>query len=149
MPPSSPASSAHWQAWRAYFETTALLEARLEASLKSTAGLTLADYNILLALSEADGAQLRLGELADRVVFSPSRLTYRIRELQRRGLIERIADATDGRGASARLTAAGSTAFRDAARIHARDVTSAMLAELSDDEAAALYRVFTRVRAAL
>lgn len=149
MPPSSPASSAHWQAWRAYFETTALLEARLEASLKAAAGLTLADYNILLALTEADGFRLRLGELAERVVFSPSRLTYRIRELQRRGLVERIADATDGRGASAQLTAAGRAAFRDAARTHARDVEAAMLAQLTDDEAAALYRIFTRVRAGL
>ena len=35
--------------------------------------LTLGDYNVLLLLSEAPENRLRMGQLASRMVFSPSR----------------------------------------------------------------------------
>ncbi len=149
MPRSLPVSDLRWDAWRVYFETTALIQARIEAQLKSAAGLTLADYNILLALIESDEGALRLKELAHRVVFSPSRLTYRIGELKRRGLVERIADEKDGRGASAQITEAGRAAFTTAARAHSVDVEQMMLADLTPEEAHTMLRVFGRVRDSL
>ena len=87
--------------------------------------------------------------LAHRVVFSPSRLTYRIGELKRRGLVQRIADDKDGRGASAQLTEAGRAAFTRAARAHSVDVEHMMLADLTPEEAHTLVRVFGRVRDSL
>ena len=77
------------QAWRAYFEATALLQDRLDRTLKDGADLHLADYNLLLLLSEAPEGRMRMGELARLMVFSPSRVTYQVKTLEQRGLVER------------------------------------------------------------
>jgi len=53
------------EAWRTYFEGSAMLAAALERRLKDACGLDLADFNILLLLSEADGGgDARLEDLA-------------------------------------------------------------------------------------
>lgn len=131
--------------WRRYFESSALLVDRLERSLRAETGLTLADYNVLLLLTEAPDHRLRMGEIARRLVFSPSRLTYLVKSLSDRGLVERRECMDDGRGKEAALTDAGASAFRRASVRHARDIDTLFLDGLSDGDAAALGRVFTDV----
>jgi DNA-binding MarR family transcriptional regulator len=133
------------QAWRAYFEATALLQDRLERTLRSDADLHLADYNLLLLLSETPGGHLRMGELASLMVFSPSRLTYQVKVLEKRGLVERRACLEDGRGSEAVITDAGRHVFRKAAALHAREVKELFLDRLDDAEAKTLLRVFSRL----
>jgi DNA-binding MarR family transcriptional regulator len=137
------------QAWRAYFEATALLQERLDRTLKSRADLHLADYNLLLLLTEAPGGHLRMGELASLMVFSPSRVTYQVKTLEKRGLVERRACAEDGRGQEAVITDAGRTLFRKAASLHSRQVKDLFLDRLDDAEAQTLLRVFSRLGCAL
>ena len=74
------------RAWRAYFEATQMLTEVLERRLKQDCGMSLADYNLLLLLYESPEGRLRLGELASRMVFSPSRITYQVKTLVARGL---------------------------------------------------------------
>ena len=137
------------QAWRAYFEATALLQERLDRTLKSAADLHLADYNLLLLLTEAPGGHLRMGELASLMVFSPSRVTYQVKTLEKRGLVERRACAEDGRGSEAVITDAGRTLFRKAASLHSRQVKDLFLDRLDDAEAQTLLRVFSRLGCSL
>ena len=92
------------KAWRAFFEASALVSDRMEKRLQATTGLKLSDYNLLLVLSEAEDNQLRMGQLAEKMVFSPSRLSYQVKTLASRGVIERFSDAEDKRGMTARLT---------------------------------------------
>lgn len=145
--PTGPRAARH--AWRAYFESTQMLQDQLERGLKAECGITLADYNLLLLLVESDGGRLRLGELASRMVFSPSRVTYQVKSLVARGLIERRRVECDRRGFEAVLTDAGRTAFRRAAVVHARQVDELFLDLLQPGEAEVLGRVFTRVGTAL
>ncbi|MGW9549775.1 MarR family winged helix-turn-helix transcriptional regulator [Citricoccus zhacaiensis] len=133
------------QSWRAYFEATALLQDRLDRTLKESAGLHLADYNLLLLLSEAPEGRLRMGELARLMVFSPSRVTYQVKTLEQRGLVERCAAATDRRGAEAVISDAGRHLFRKAAAVHSRQVKDLFLDRLEDGEAETLLRVFSRL----
>jgi DNA-binding MarR family transcriptional regulator len=84
--------------WRAYVESSQLLLTRLEEDLRADSGLSFADYHVLVLLSEAPGQRLRMGELASRLVFSPSRLTYQISAMQRRGLVARQSCPDDRRG---------------------------------------------------
>jgi DNA-binding MarR family transcriptional regulator len=51
-----------------------------------------------------------------------------------RGLVERSADLTDGRGVRLALTDAGRARQRQVGRLHARSVARAITAELSADE---------------
>lgn len=132
-------------AFRMYFETTARLLDRLEKRLKQQVGLTLSEYNMLLLLSEAPEGHMRMGQLADAIVFSPSRLTYQVKVLSDRGLVKRVKCAEDGRAWQAELTAEGRTKFRKASVIHAKGVKTLFTDVVSADELATIYRTFARV----
>ena len=67
----------------------------------------MSDYHVLVVLSEAPGQRLRMGELASRLVFSPSRLTYQISSMVKRGLVRKQSCPDDRRGQEAVLTDAG------------------------------------------
>ena len=86
-----------WDTWRLYFETTARLTSRVEERLKAQ-GCSLMEYQLLLLLHEAPGRCLRMGELARRLVFSPSRLNYQVKVLGERGWVQRRRAQGDGRG---------------------------------------------------
>ncbi|WP_373307407.1 MarR family winged helix-turn-helix transcriptional regulator [Micromonospora lutea] len=132
-------------AWRTYIEASQRLFTRLEDDLRAASGLSFADYHVLVLLSEVPGHRLRMGELADRLVFSPSRLTYQISTMQRRGLVARQPCPQDRRGSEAVLTAAGLLALREAAPHHLHSVRTHLMDDLDDAEVACLTRIFTRL----
>ncbi|MEV2241645.1 MarR family transcriptional regulator [Micromonospora sp. NPDC049891] len=132
-------------AWRTYIEASQRLFTRLEDDLRAASGLSFADYHVLVLLSEVPGQRLRMGELADRLVFSPSRLTYQVSSMQRRGLVARQPCPQDGRGSEAVLTAAGLLALREAAPHHLHSVRTHLVDDLDDAEVAFLTRIFTRL----
>ncbi|MEU4781752.1 MarR family transcriptional regulator [Micromonospora sp. NPDC023633] len=137
--------SARLAAWRAYIEASQRLYTRLEDDLRADSALTFPDYHVLVLLSEAPGQRLRMGELASRLVFSPSRLTYQISTMQRRGLVARESCPDDRRGSEAVLTAAGLLALREAAPHHLRSVRAHLMDDLDDAEVACLTRIFERL----
>ncbi|MEU9506209.1 MarR family transcriptional regulator [Micromonospora sp. NPDC048170] len=137
--------SARLAAWRAYIEASQRLYTRLEDDLRADSALTFADYHVLVLLSEAPGQRLRMGELASRLIFSPSRLTYQISTMQRRGLVARESCPDDRRGSEAVLTAAGLLALREAAPRHLRSVRTHLMDDLDDAEVACLTRIFERL----
>lgn len=139
-------SSEHQRAWRTYIETSLLLETRLDDDLRSATGLNMIDYHVLLLLSEAPGRRLRMGELADRLVFSPSRLTYQIKTMERRGVVLRQPSPDDKRVNHAVLTAAGLEAFRAAGPHHVATIQRLFTDDLGDDELRVLTTVFSRLR---
>ncbi|HEY4534521.1 MAG TPA: MarR family winged helix-turn-helix transcriptional regulator [Enteractinococcus sp.] len=132
-------------AFRMYFETTARLLDRLEKRLKQQVGLTLSEYNMLLLLSEAPEGHMRMGQLADAIVFSPSRLTYQVKVLSDRGLVKRVKCPDDGRAWQAELTDEGRTMFRKASVIHAKGVKKLFTDVVSEDELAMIYQIFANV----
>ncbi|WP_300343956.1 MarR family transcriptional regulator [Nesterenkonia sp.] len=123
------------RAWRAFFETSALITDRMEKLLHAATGLKLSDYNLLLLLSEATGNQLRMGELAEKMVFSPSRLSYQVKSLAARGLIDRCTDENDRRGMTARLTQEGRRVFAEASAVHAQHIRKLFHPALDDAQA--------------
>ena len=131
--------------WRAFIESSQLLMTRLEDDLRDTSELTFPDYHVLVLLSEAPRRRLRMGELAGKLIFSPSRLTYHIGTMERRGLVVRQPCPEDGRGSQAVLTADGLRALRDAAPHHLRSVRSHLMDDLDDAEIAVLTKVFERL----
>lgn len=136
-------------AFRIYFETTARLRDRLEKRLKQQVGLTLSEYNMLLLLSEAPNGQMRMGQLAEAIVFSPSRLTYQVKVLTDRGLVKRVKCHDDGRAWQAELTAVGRTMFRRASVVHAKGVKQLFTDVVSDEQLAQIHQIFTQVSAHL
>lgn len=107
--------------WRSLIETTAELSRILGAQLQES-GISPADYQVLLALSEANGRQLRSSELAAAIEWERSRLSHHLGRMERRGLIRRSDCPTDSRGAEVSLTEGGAGAFRRVSVPHLRAI---------------------------
>lgn len=137
------------QAWRPFIETSARLHAVLDDDLKGSSGMTLSDYSILLMLHEAPDGRLRMRELAERMVFSTSRLSYQIDTLTRQGWLCRERATEDRRGSYAVLTDDGRAAFAAAAREHSRCVSDLFVDALTAEDGKALYRIMNRLAARL
>lgn len=132
-------------AFRVYFETTARLLDNLEKRLKQQMGLTLSEYNMLLLLSEAPEGRMRMGQLADAIVFSPSRLTYQVKVLSERGLVKRVKCPEDGRAWQTELTTEGRSMFRRASVIHAKGVRNLFTNAVTDEQLTMIHRIFAQV----
>mgnify|MGYP006271717237 CR=1 FL=1 len=132
----------HWRAWLA---TTQLLTDRLDRDLQEAAGVTLADYEILVRLSEAPDRRMRMSELAAQTLSSRSRLSHQVDRMERAGLIERMPCPDDRRGSFAVLTDAGWRTLVAAAPDHVASVREHLVDVLSPTEFAALGRACTKV----
>ncbi len=137
------------RAWAAYIESSLRLETLLDEALRDETGLTLFDYHVLVLLSQAPQHRLRMSELADRMVFSRSRITYQVNSMIKRGLVVREAAPDDRRGYRAVLTATGLQVLTDAAPRHAESVRTLFLDQIADDELPCIERVFVRLQAHL
>jgi DNA-binding MarR family transcriptional regulator len=104
--------------WRRLLGVQQLLEERLDQELREAHGLTLAEYGVLVHLSEAGPDGLRMSDLAERLLLSRSGLTRRFDGLVRAGLVERRSCPADGRGAMALLTRRGADRLAEAAPTH-------------------------------
>jgi DNA-binding MarR family transcriptional regulator len=131
--------------WRAFLRGSALLLERLDAELYEAHGLTLADYEILVTLSEGPRGGVRMADLADRALVSKSRLTYRVDRLVAEGLVERRPCPSDRRGSLAALTATGRRRLERAAPTHVDGVLAYLIEQASGRDLAAVGRVFGAV----
>jgi DNA-binding MarR family transcriptional regulator len=108
--------------WRAFIEGSIRLIDLLDARLREQHELTLAEYEILVRLSEAPGRSMRMAELADLAYYSRSRLSHRVRRLEDRHLVRRKTATEDGRGVVATLTDTGFALLERAAPDNLRSV---------------------------
>ena len=68
--------------WRAWVQASFLLRHRLEQDLQATHGLSLADYEILVRLSDNEDRRIRMSELATLTLSSRSRLSHQIDRME-------------------------------------------------------------------
>ncbi|WP_433791193.1 MarR family winged helix-turn-helix transcriptional regulator [Actinoplanes sp. CA-252034] len=132
--------------WRTFLESSWALHTRLEDELRAATGLSMNDYHVLVVLAESPGRRIRMGELASRLVLSPSRITYQINSMVKRGLVRKESCPDDGRGQEAVLTEEGLTVLRDAAPAHLTTVRESFIDHLDDEELAVIGRVFAKIR---
>jgi DNA-binding MarR family transcriptional regulator len=123
--------------WRSLLDTTAELRKILSAQLQES-GCSPADYQVLLALSEADGRRLRSSELAASIDWERSRLSHHLARMERRDLIGRSDCATDSRGAEVSLTNYGAVMFRRAGAPHLRAIKKHFADALTPEQFEAL-----------
>jgi DNA-binding MarR family transcriptional regulator len=136
-------------AWRAFVSTTHLLERRIEEQLKSAAGLTHPQYEVLVWLADAPGRQMRMSELARVVVASKSALTYQITQLEKAGLVQRSACPSDERGVLAGITEAGLECLRRVAPGHVDVVRTYLIDKLSREELESMTTAMRKTEQAL
>ncbi|WP_410809918.1 MarR family winged helix-turn-helix transcriptional regulator [Micromonospora sp. 067-2] len=133
------------RAWRGYRRMRRLLDLELARELTQDAGLSEPDYDVLSDLSETPRGRLRLSELADRMLWSRSRLSHHLTRMQQRGLVTREECADDARGSVVVLTTAGRHAVASAAPGHVAAVRRHLIDLLTPAEVDALGALTHRV----
>jgi DNA-binding MarR family transcriptional regulator len=117
----------------------------LDRRLQRSVGLPLAWYDVLLELHAAPDRRLRMGELAESVVLSRTRVSRLVDELAQAGLVTRTSDPTDRRSAYAELTPLGAERLREAAPLYLAGIEELFSRHLTGTEldvlATALWRV--------
>jgi DNA-binding MarR family transcriptional regulator len=131
--------------WRAFVDGSIRLNDLLDRDLKAKHGLSMAEYEILVRLSEAPERRLRMAELAEGASQSRSRLSHTVSRLEYKGLVERGTCGADKRGVNAHLTDEGYAFLSKAAVDHVATVREYFIDVVDPDDLAAIGRAFTAV----
>jgi DNA-binding MarR family transcriptional regulator len=125
------------------FRVQQILLARFDDTLKPH-GLTFARYEVLVLLTFSRTGELPLKVIGSRLMVHPTSVTNAIDRLVAAGYVRRRPNPDDGRGVLAGIT--------DAGRALVTTATAALtdldfgLADLSEDERAALFDILRQVR---
>ncbi|MGL5823519.1 MAG: MarR family winged helix-turn-helix transcriptional regulator [Nocardioides sp.] len=128
------------RAWRGLLLGTTLLFDRLDADLRQAFDVSMAEYEILVRLSEYPDRRMRMSRLADALAHSRSRVTHTVARMQRAGLVDRSEASDDGRGIYASLTEHGYAVLVEAAHLHVRGVRDHLVDIGSPEDFAAMGR---------
>ncbi|MFG3440305.1 MarR family winged helix-turn-helix transcriptional regulator [Nonomuraea sp. NPDC047897] len=140
---------AEFRAWIGYRRMRLLLDAEVGRDLLADSGLSMPDYDVLSALTASERHRRRLTELADRMLWSKSRLSRHIGRMEQRGLVSREECEDDARGAVIVLTEDGLRTIREAAPQHVESVRRHIIDLLSDEQIEALGTIAETVLAHL
>jgi DNA-binding MarR family transcriptional regulator len=120
--------------WIAFLYAQSLLFEQIEEDLQRDSGLPLAYYQILVVLSEHPNHAMRMGDLAQALFYSRSRLSHALTRLEENGWIRRDPSPDDRRGSSAVLTEKGMKALAAAAPEHVESVRTHLFDQLTPTE---------------
>ena len=138
-------SHAELRTWRAFLSANMQLLERLDHELQQRSHISLTDYEILSELDAAPGQRLRMSDLAERVLVSRSRLTYRVDRLAEVGYVTRQECEDDRRGLFAILTDVGSDALEAAKPGHTNDIRTWFFDLIDLEELQVMSRVMSRM----
>ena len=137
-------NAAEMKAWRRYIIASRRLLEALDLDLASHE-LSMADYEVLAQLSDAPERRMRMSELADVAMLSRSRLSHRIKVMEKAGWVKREACPEDKRGYFAVMTAKGWKAIVSAAPDHVESVRTRFVDHLTKEDQRVLSEIFERV----
>jgi DNA-binding MarR family transcriptional regulator len=135
--------------WRLLAEVIMTLPRALEEEFLRDTGVTMTEYSVLVALSEAPGRELRISELAGRTSLSLSRISRVVDGMANRSLVTRRRCASDGRSSFATLTAKGLRTLEAAYPGHLARVRRFVFDHLAESELKTFRPVFARIAQAL
>ncbi len=141
-------SQTHLQMWRGFLEAHSTVVKYLERQMHQQHDLPLAWWDVLLQLAEGPDGKLRMGELAETVLLTRSGITRLVDRMIDAGLVLREPCPGDRRGYFAVITQQGLDTIEKVGPDHSNDAWDVFLGHISDEEAAVLRNVFTRVLAA-
>jgi DNA-binding MarR family transcriptional regulator len=145
-----PANEPKWlnpremKAWRSYIIASRRLLDALDSDLDGH-DLSMADYEVLAQLSDAPERRMRMTELAQIAMLSKSRLSHRMKVMEKAGWVRREACPDDKRGSFAVMTEKGWRAIVKAAPDHVASVRNRFVDNLTAKDQEELAKIFDRV----
>jgi DNA-binding MarR family transcriptional regulator len=137
------------RAWRGYLRMQVRLNAQLNRQLQADSELSLADFAVLVNLTDVPDGRVRVLDLARQLQWEQSRTSHQVTRMQKRGLVVREECPADRRGAFVVLTPAGRAAIEAAAPRHVETVRRLVFDALSTEQVAALGAIAEQVHARL
>jgi DNA-binding MarR family transcriptional regulator len=132
------------KAWRSYIIASRRLLDALDADLDGH-DLSMADYEVLAQLSDAPDRRMRMSELAQIAMLSKSRLSHRMKVMEKAGWVRREVCPEDRRGSFAVMTEKGWRAIVKAAPDHVASVRNRFVDNLNVKDQEELAKIFDRL----
>ena len=140
-----PLNASQQRTWLNYMRVYHRLEYEMNRQLLADCGLSLSDYTVMNALSQAPGRRRQLTALASTIGWERSRLSHHLQRMTDRGLVERVRSQTDRRAVDVVLTAAGWDTLRAAAPLHAARVRTLFFSDIDSRQEAQLADILATV----
>ncbi len=110
------------KAWRGFVALRIGLVGHLARQLAQDSGITEAEFEVLVVVSEAPGQRIRSRDLGKALNWERSRLSHQITRMEERGMVAREQCENDARGFDVLLTKVGLKAIQAAAPAHLEGV---------------------------
>ncbi|MFC7328240.1 MarR family winged helix-turn-helix transcriptional regulator [Marinactinospora rubrisoli] len=133
--------------WRAFLRMQSELMTQVGRELQQESNLSVADYSVLVNLTDTPDGRMRFLELARAVEWEKSRMSHHIARMVRRGLVSREECPDDGRGAFIAVTPQGRAAIEAAAPRHVEVVRRLVFDHLSPEQLTALDEISHQILA--
>ncbi|MGP4089276.1 MarR family winged helix-turn-helix transcriptional regulator [Streptomyces sp. KR55] len=127
-------SPSEQRAWRAFVGVHQRLPNSLARGLQGDGKLSLSDYVVLVALTDAAEGRRHFQDLATAVEWERSRMSHHLRRMVKRGLVAREECPEDARGVHVVVTPAGRAAIEAAAPQHVATVRRLVIDPLTPEE---------------
>ncbi len=141
--------AARWMpAFLALLRTHARLRDLLELDVRRIGGLSVARFDVLTHLDMA-GGRMRLGDLANAIVLSPSGLSKLFDRMEVSGLVERQPDPDDARSTVGAITRHGRAVVKKTRQHHHAFLQQIFGDVLDDRDLADVLRIMARLDAGM
>lgn len=147
VPDAAPLDPEQLAVYFALMEVSSLLQYAVEQQLRVDGPLSWVQFQILAGLSDSPGGRQRMTDIADRVVYSRSGVTYQASQLEKAGYVTRSVDPEDERSTVVAITRTGRALVRRVLPGHVEVVRALLLEHLDRHDVATLTRVLGGVRA--
>lgn len=135
--------------WYSYMKVLLRVRYEMNRQLRQSSGISVSDYDVLVALTSDDGGRMRVSDLAVRVGWERSRLSHHVKRMRDRGLVVCDRSRDDLRSTEVTLSAEGRAVLAQAGPPHVAFLRSVFLDALSRTELAQMHEALDRVYDAL
>src|SRR3954452_8070299 len=130
--------------WLRLLTCTQLIERRVRSGLREQFATTLPRFDLMAQL-ERHPEGLKMNELSRMLMVTGGNVTTIVDQLEKEGLVERLAEPADRRASRIRLTRPGDKTFAEMARAH-EDWVVELLSGLSRREQDELLKLLAKVK---
>ena len=141
-------TDAEFRAWHGALQFTTGTMRALDEALIAEHGISITEFDVLITLFNAPKYRLRMSELAERILLTPSGLTHLVGRLERKELVQRTVAEDDRRSFFATLTRAGHRRLRESRTTHNEVIRARLTRRLSAAGLAALGSLWETIETA-
>ncbi|MEY9876730.1 DNA-binding MarR family transcriptional regulator [Streptacidiphilus sp. MAP12-33] len=135
--------------WRTFLRMRQELDAQLARQIQAESDISLADFSVLVVLTDVPEGRVRVLELARGLQWEKSRLSHHLARMVKRGLIDRAECSEDGRGSFVLITDAGRRSIEAAAPRHVELVRTLFFDPLTSEQVTQLTAISERILGAM